>query len=135
MIAKHEGRRNGCEARTAFLLSRFDLFSAFGSWPSDLRFQPYLVTPILWLAFLLLAGCKVGPDYHRPAPVSSNPLPANFSSPTNTTEWKSASPSAHLPRGAWWQVFEDAEMNRLEGLADRNNQQLASAIARFAQAR
>ncbi len=90
------------------------------------------------LLFVLVAGCKVGPDYHRPAPLGTNALPPAFSAPaqgTNTTEWKPAAPAAHLPRGAWWRVFEDQELNRLEALAGLHNQALAAAVARFDQAR
>ena len=49
--------------------------------------------------------------------------------------WKPAQPSAHLPRGSWWEMFGDPELNRLEGLATTNNQQLAAAFANFQQAR
>ena len=50
---------------------------------------------------------------------------------TNQGIWKIAEPSADLPRGEWWQVFNDAELNRLETLALTNNQNLAAAVARF----
>ena len=87
------------------------------------------------LAFTLLAfagGCMVGPDYHRPAPLGTNAMPPAFSS---NAAWKTAAPAAHLPRGQWWQVFADPDLNRLEELADANNQDLAAAIARFDEAR
>jgi NodT family efflux transporter outer membrane factor (OMF) lipoprotein len=86
-------------------------------------------------ASLFFTGCKVGPDYHRPAPLGTNALPATFSSATNATEWKPATPSAHLPHGAWWQVFAEPELDRLENLANSQNQELAAALARFEQAR
>lgn len=108
--------------------------------------KPY--PPGLWVfglsanaAFYLLAGvvftgCTVGPEYHRPAAVETNTLPASFSETrTNFPEWKMAAPSAHLPRAAWWEIFGDAELNRLESLANSNNQNIAAAAARFEQAR
>jgi len=49
--------------------------------------------------------------------------------------WKPAEPSAHLSRGAWWKVFNNENLDRLESLASTNNQDLAAAIARFDQAR
>ncbi len=65
-----------------------------------------------------LAGCAVGPDYHRPAPTPNQPLAGTFSDDsTNQVVWKIAEPSANLPRGEWWQIFNDAELNRLETLA------------------
>ena len=86
---------------------------------------------------LVWAGCSVGPNYQRPSVLGSNALPAAFvgTPSTNVGEWKPAEPSAHLPRGAWWGLFGDAELHRLETLANTNNQELALAEARFSQAR
>jgi multidrug efflux system outer membrane protein len=87
---------------------------------------------------LAIAGCSVGPDYKRPAALKSEPLPAAFSvtdSTNNVGEWKAAEPSAHLPRGAWWQIFDNAELNRLEALAATENQDLAAAVARLEESR
>ena len=86
-----------------------------------------------------LAGCVVGPDYHRPNALPNQPLPKNFddNSPANTNQgnWKIAEPSANLPRGEWWGVFGDPELNRLETLALTNNQNLAAAAERFEESR
>jgi NodT family efflux transporter outer membrane factor (OMF) lipoprotein len=92
---------------------------------------------ILPLTALLLAGCAVGPNYQRPEAFGTNAMPASFAgvAATNAGAWKPAQPSAHLPRGAWWEMFGDPELNRLEGLATTNNQQLAAALANFQQAR
>jgi multidrug efflux system outer membrane protein len=91
---------------------------------------------IAGLLVLTLAGCAVGPDYHRPAPLPGLPPPKSFSSGgTNVVLWKVAEPSASLPRGEWWQMFSDVELSRLETLAATNNQNLAAAAARFEQAR
>jgi multidrug efflux system outer membrane protein len=92
---------------------------------------------VLPLLFLLLAGCAVGPNYQRPAVLGTNALPASFAgvTATNAGDWKPAQPSAHLPRGSWWELFGDPVLNRLEGLATTNNQQLAAAYANIQQAR
>ncbi len=84
-----------------------------------------------------LTGCAVGPNYHRPTALQNQPLPKTFSdgNPTNRTIWKIAEPSANLPRGKWWQLFNDSELNRLETRALTNNQNLVAAAARFEQAR
>jgi outer membrane protein, multidrug efflux system len=89
------------------------------------------------LFILLLAGCAVGPNYQRPGALGTNAMPTAFSGATSTNvgDWKPAQPSAHLPRGSWWELFGDAELNRLEGLASTNNQQLAAAYANLQQAR
>ena len=54
---------------------------------------------------------------------------------TNAVFWKVAEPSAALPRGQWWRIFDDSELSRLEALALTNNQNLAATAARFEQAR
>src|SRR5579859_2723557 len=88
-----------------------------------------------FLPLMLVAGCNVGPDYHRPAPLGTNTMPSGFSgSATNAGEWKAASPAAAIPRGAWWELFGDAELNRLETAATANNQELAGALARYDEA-
>lgn len=100
--------------------------------------KPQIRNPnCLPLVALLLAGCAVGPNYHRPAALGTNAMPASFAgtAATNLDGWKPSQPSAHLPRGAWWKLFGDAELNRLEGLAITNNQQLAAALANYQHAR
>ncbi|MBI4663284.1 MAG: efflux transporter outer membrane subunit [Verrucomicrobia bacterium] len=86
-----------------------------------------------WLlaSLALLTGCAVGPNYERPTAVAA--MPAAFTGATN--EWKLATPQAHLPKGAWWEVFSDTELNQLEAQAAEANQELKAAVARFAQAR
>ncbi|MEI7729890.1 MAG: efflux transporter outer membrane subunit [Verrucomicrobiota bacterium] len=87
-------------------------------------------------AVVLLAGCAVGPNYQRPSALGTNAIPATFTGTTNHLgEWKTAEPSAHLPRGAWWEIFGDAELNRLETLATAGNQELVAALAHIEQAR
>jgi multidrug efflux system outer membrane protein len=79
----------------------------------------------------------VGPDYVRPSPLAETAVPSAFSeaAPTNTVSWQAAAPSAHLPRGSWWRLFADADLNRIEDLAAAGNQDLAAATARFEKAR
>lgn len=91
-----------------------------------------------WLAITIgFTGCVSGPDYHRPVALQNQQLPGHFGeeNPTNGVVWKIADPSANLPRGDWWQLFNDPELNRLETLALDNNQNLVAAAARFEQAR
>jgi NodT family efflux transporter outer membrane factor (OMF) lipoprotein len=90
---------------------------------------------LAFLPLIVLTACKVGPDYHRPSALAADTVPTSFSATTNASDWKPASPAANLPRGAWWEVFGDAELDRLENLGGANNQQIAGALARFDQAR
>src|SRR5512135_1011660 len=63
-------------------------------------------------ALLLLAGCAVGPNYERPPALGTNAMPGSFDGAvvTNVGAWKPAEPSAHLARGAWWEMFGDPEL-------------------------
>ncbi|MDB6017394.1 MAG: efflux system, outer rane lipoprotein NodT family [Pedosphaera sp.] len=82
------------------------------------------------LAILFAAGCAVGPNYKRP---EATVIPPAYAGATN--EWKVAEPQANLPRGSWWEMFGDSELNRLEGDASVANQELKAALAGFEQAR
>jgi multidrug efflux system outer membrane protein len=94
-----------------------------------------LVTDTALLAAIstmaLLVGCAVGPDYQRPQ--ATGAMPAAYAGATN--EWKVAQPQAHLPKGSWWEMFGDSELNQLERAAAAANQELKAAIASFDQAR
>jgi NodT family efflux transporter outer membrane factor (OMF) lipoprotein len=77
---------------------------------------------------VVLAGCLAGPRYEPPpAPV---PLATTFKH-----AWKVASPSDAIPRGRWWTMFHDAELDALEARIDVNNQSIAQAIASYDAAR
>ena len=86
-----------------------------------------------------VAGCSVGPDYHRPDVLPTQAMPKRFnedgSTATNQGNWKVAEPAAAVPRGDWWQIFGDAELYRWETVALTNNQNLAAAAARIEESR
>ncbi len=70
----------------------------------------------------LLAGCAVGPNYHKPAA----PAPAAFKE-----AWLPAQPGDDLPRGAWWKAYGDPVLDDLEASAERSNQTIAQAEAAY----
>jgi NodT family efflux transporter outer membrane factor (OMF) lipoprotein len=78
----------------------------------------------------VLAGCMVGPNYRRP-PASS---PAAFKEPP-PPNWKSATPRDEIPRGKWWQLFGDPQLDALEEQVSVSNQSIAQAEAQFRAAR
>lgn len=82
---------------------------------------------IVTLFLATSAFAQIGPNYERPATAA----PPQFKAVT----WRSATPSAHLPKGEWWKIFNDSRLNSLVAAATANNQQLKGAIARFDQAR
>jgi len=79
------------------------------------------------LCALALAGCAVGPDYVRPEIDTA----AQFK---ETKDWKLASPSDEIPRGEWWTIFGDEDLNRLEQQLNQHNQSIAAAEAQYREA-
>lgn len=75
-----------------------------------------------------LAGCALGPDYQRPELV----VPAQFK---QAEGWTPASPADALERGAWWELYGDAELNALVERLQLSNQNLAASEAQYRQAR
>jgi len=83
------------------------------------------------LALLALAaGCTVGPRYSRPA--APAPAPDAWKTPP---PWQQAAPKDSLPKGAWWQVFNDPALNAYEQQLLQANQSLVAARDRLDQAR
>lgn len=80
------------------------------------------------LAGLMLAGCTVGPKYQRP--VAQAPQAWSSEGP-----WRAAAPQDALPKGAWWGVFHDEQLNQYEQQLLAANQSLAAAQNRLNQAR
>jgi NodT family efflux transporter outer membrane factor (OMF) lipoprotein len=78
-------------------------------------------------ALALLAGCTVGPDYHRP--------PAPVPSAYKEAGWKLASPDDAIGRGDWWSIYHDPVLAGLERQIDVSNQNLKAAEAAYQQAR
>src|SRR6185436_8632464 len=80
-------------------------------------------------ALAALSGCAVGPTYQRP----DIETPVAFKE--GQGEWVKAAPADTLQRGPWWQLFNDPVLNDLEAKVDVSNQDVAAALARYAQAR
>jgi NodT family efflux transporter outer membrane factor (OMF) lipoprotein len=92
---------------------------------------------------MLLAGCKpVGPNYTRPvyqAPAAYKETAASavVVPPPNPAGggWQPATPSDGMLRGKWWEIYEDPQLNRLEGRIAENNQSLRQALESYLAAR
>jgi NodT family efflux transporter outer membrane factor (OMF) lipoprotein len=96
------------------------------------------VLPLILTASIatMISGCRVGPQYARPAaplaPEFKESLPSNFK---ESDGWKVAQPSDAKLKGDWWTLFDDPELNTLEGQIDPANQTLQQAEANFRAAR
>lgn len=74
-------------------------------------------------ASFLLGGCQFSPVHQPPA----MDVPAHFK---ESAGWKVAQPSAHEPKGDWWSIFHDADLNRILSAIEVSNQSLQAAVAR-----
>jgi NodT family efflux transporter outer membrane factor (OMF) lipoprotein len=85
---------------------------------------------------LVFTGCRVGPQYVRPAaplaPAFKEAPPENFKSEDG---WKQAQPIDGQLKGNWWTLFSDPQLNALEAQIDPANQTLKQAEANFRAAR
>jgi len=70
----------------------------------------------------------VGPEYTKP----SAPMTPTYK---EADGWKAAEPSDNLPRGQWWAILGDPELQALEEQVAEANQNLKIAEARLREAR
>jgi NodT family efflux transporter outer membrane factor (OMF) lipoprotein len=85
---------------------------------------------------VFVSGCKVGPNYQRPA----MPAPPSFKEnapPPNPPNggWTTAQPADQSLRGDWWTMYGDAQLNALEDKVAVNNQTIRAAMEQYLQAR
>ena len=78
----------------------------------------------------LAAGCTVGPRYSRPAA----PAPAPDAWKTQPP-WQQAAPKDSIPKGEWWKIYNDADLNAYEQQLLQANQSLIAARDSLEQAR
>ena len=91
---------------------------------------------LLVLPLALLSACNLAPKYQRPTvqtPAAYKELTPQ--SPELTNIWKVAQPADGTLRGKWWEVFTNAELNRLEDQVAISNQTVAVAFANYLSAR
>jgi NodT family efflux transporter outer membrane factor (OMF) lipoprotein len=96
--------------------------------------RPMPIKPILRSSIIVLAaaalvsGCAVGPAYQRP----TAPEPGTYK---ELQGWVPAAPADALERGPWWTLFGDPQLNALAASVEVSNQNVAAAVAAYAQAR
>ncbi|WP_310633887.1 efflux transporter outer membrane subunit [Paraburkholderia sp.] len=90
-----------------------------------------------------LAACSTVAPYQPP----KVEVPAHFAGSSDASvnksaqesaqksAWQVATPADATPRGAWWTVFNDTELNTLEARIDVSNQSVRKALANLNQAR
>jgi NodT family efflux transporter outer membrane factor (OMF) lipoprotein len=76
---------------------------------------------------LLASSCAVGPNYHRPTAPDSLTY-------KELEGWKPTEPRDGVPRGAWWSIYNDDELDRLEKEVAISNQNVKLYESEFQQA-
>lgn len=94
------------------------------------RRLPRLLTIVIVVAALMLAGCLLGPDYQAPEVKA----PEQFRHAAAAAAKPAADPAslADLP---WWEIFKDAELQKLIRIALEENKDLQVAALRVDEAR
>jgi outer membrane protein TolC len=75
-----------------------------------------------------VSGCKVGPDYRRPAA----PIPVAYK---EMKGWSPATPANGFDRSDWWIIYHDPILNTLEEEVQLSNQNITQFAAEYQQAR
>jgi NodT family efflux transporter outer membrane factor (OMF) lipoprotein len=81
-----------------------------------------------FLASVACSGCApVGPNFERPAAIVSPQF-------KETRGWKIATPRANEPKGEWWSVFHDPELDQLMPVVVVSNQTVKADEATYREA-
>jgi NodT family efflux transporter outer membrane factor (OMF) lipoprotein len=93
--------------------------------------------PLLAVA-LLLSGCTVGPNYHRPdAPTAPAFKESAVVPPPDLPQggWKQVTPNDSAMRANWWEIYQDPQLDKLEQQVAVSNQTLKASYEQYMQAR
>lgn len=83
---------------------------------------------VVMLFLLAIVGCAAGPKYQR----TSAPTPPSWSA---EAPWRAADPKDGIPKGVWWNLYQDPALEQLEKDALNANQSIQLAATRLEQAR
>ena len=89
----------------------------------------------IFLISAIFAGCTVGPDYTDPTVELSVSDVSEEHFYRDENLWKEATPADKLPKGNWWEVFNDEVLEDLLKLCKDNSPTLASAFYKIEKAR
>lgn len=95
---------------------------------------------VIFSFVIFLSACAVGPDYVRrrvtvPTQYKEARGKKIIQPSPSSINWKKAEPQDHCDRHAWWTVFHDAELNKLEDKLNISNQSIKNAYYNYRQAR
>src|ERR1700734_3522503 len=92
----------------------------------------------LLASLLLLSGCTVGPNYHRPTAPAAPAFKESAVVPPPDLPgggWKQVSPNDSALRPNWWEIYQDPQLDKLEQQVAISNQTLKASYEQYMQAR
>jgi NodT family efflux transporter outer membrane factor (OMF) lipoprotein len=91
----------------------------------------------LLTAVLLVSGCTVGPNYHRPNAPAAPAFQESAVPPPNPAGggWKQVTPNDSALRADWWEIYQDPQLDKLEQQVAVSNQTLKASYEQYMQAR
>src|ERR1700761_6870325 len=87
---------------------------------------------------LLVSGCTVGPNYHRPTAPTAPAFKESAVVPPPDLPgggWKQVAPNDSAMRLNWWEIYQDQELDKLEQQVAVSNQTLKASYEQYMQAR
>jgi NodT family efflux transporter outer membrane factor (OMF) lipoprotein len=99
--------------------------------------RPTSIGGLLAIA-LLLSGCTVGPNYHRPTSPTAPTFKESAVVPPPDLPaggWKQVTPSDGAMRPNWWEIYQDPQLDKLEQQVAVSNQTLKASYEQYIQAR
>jgi NodT family efflux transporter outer membrane factor (OMF) lipoprotein len=87
---------------------------------------------------LLVSGCTVGPNYHRPTAPAAPAFKESAVVPPPDLPgggWKQVTPNDSTIRANWWEIYQDPQLDKLEQQVAVSNQTLKASYEQYMQAR
>jgi NodT family efflux transporter outer membrane factor (OMF) lipoprotein len=100
--------------------------------------KTHLDIALLLTATLFVAGCTVGPNYHRPTAPAAPAFKESAVVPPPDLPgggWKQVSPNDSALRPNWWEIYQDPQLDKLEQQDAISNQTLKASYEQYMQAR
>jgi len=87
------------------------------------------------MAAAALAACSLAPEYQAPGLPPTAGFKEADAATAQAMGWQPAQPADAAPRGPWWQVFGDPQLDELQRQLAASSPDLGAAVARYEQAR
>jgi len=89
-------------------------------------------------AAMIISGCTVGPNYHRPDAPTAPAFKESAAVPPPGLPgggWKQTAPSDSAIRPNWWEIYQDPQLDTLEKQVTVSNQSLKASYEQYMQSR